>query len=494
MIHALKAFGFLLCASLSTPVAATEFFVAPDGATTADGSKERPWNLATAVSHPQSVRPGDTIWLRGGTYRGGYLSELKGTAEKPIIVRQMPNSRVILDLKPREAGDNGLLDIRGEYATYWGFEATCSDPKRETQLSGSWPDDIQRGGIVSRGSHIRLINLVVHDTGGIAAWSEGEGGEVYGCLIYYNGWKGPDRAHGHAIYAQNLHGTKRLIDNVVFWQFGYGIHCYGSPKASLQGFHVEGNAGFKNNSLSSPDGCSTDIYIGGQTPAKRITITNNYTNGGLRCGYPWGVMSEDATITDNYLVGGLYVRDFRQLTVIGNTVIAPDSVAWLEGSKELDTSPYKWDKNNYFRTGKEWASLILRVGEKTRGVEFAGWQSATGIDAHSTCTQSQPTGTHVFVRPNKYEPGRANIIVYNWDEQKTVDVDLSNVLMPGQKYRIVGAQNFFGQPVTEGKYDGKPVPVPMQPAQIVQPVGMPDLKLPPLQPKFGVFVALVNES
>ena len=168
------------------------------------------------------------------------------------------------------------------------------------------------------GSHIKPINLNVHDTGGIAAWSDGEGGEIYGCLIYYNGWKGPDRAHGHAIYAQSRHGTKRLIDNVAFWQFGYGIHCYGSPKASLQGFDVEGNAGFKNNSLSNPDGCSTDIYIGGQTPAGRITIKDNYTNGGLRCGdIPGASITKTHRSPTIISVGGLYVRDFQQLTVTG---------------------------------------------------------------------------------------------------------------------------------------------------------------------------------
>ena len=47
-----------------------------------------PWRLQTALDQPASVHPGDTIWLRGGTYTGTYASTLNGTSSQPIIVRQ----------------------------------------------------------------------------------------------------------------------------------------------------------------------------------------------------------------------------------------------------------------------------------------------------------------------------------------------------------------------------------------------------------------------
>ena len=37
----------------------------------------------------------------------------------------------------------------------------------------------------------------------------------------------------------------------------------------------------------------------------------------------------------------------------------------------------------------------------------------------------RPTGVKVFVRPNQYEPGRANITVFNWDHVGTVNVSVS---------------------------------------------------------------------
>src|SRR5213078_3276221 len=58
----------------------------------------RPWNLATALSGGNGkVQPGDTVWLRGGTYAGQFRSTLTGTAAAPIVVRQYPGERAIID-------------------------------------------------------------------------------------------------------------------------------------------------------------------------------------------------------------------------------------------------------------------------------------------------------------------------------------------------------------------------------------------------------------
>ncbi len=503
----LRAAGFAAAACFvliligSVPAAATEWHVSPTGTSKADGSAGSPWDLPTALSGAPNaagtprIGPGDTVWLHGGTYRGGFESTLAGTEQKPIVVAQAPGQRATIDCRPREPRDNGLLHILGRHTVFRDFELMCSDPKRETKIGGSWPDDIQRGGLSCRGSHIKLINLVVHDTMGINVWSAGEGGEVYGCLIYHNGWKGPDRAHGHAIYAQNQRGTKRLEDNIVFQQFGYGIHCYGSDKAFLEGFHLEGNIGFNNGCLANPDDLSPAILVGGGTPVRRLSVIDNHSyGGGLRLGYPWGVANEDAKITGNYMIGGLYVRDFARLTLTDNTFAAADSIVWLEGSEGLNTSRYTWDRNAYYRTSKGFSDLVIRTGKdkgaEQRGVTFDEWRKATGIDRKTTFQMGHPTGTRVAIRPNRYEKGRANVAVYNWDEAATVEIDLSKVLAGGQRFKIVSAQNFFGEPVMTGTYDGAPVRLSMRPTAPAQPVGMSDYKLPVTQPRFGAFVVL----
>src|SRR5207302_1238836 len=62
----------------------TGWYAAPNGSSSGDGSSGRPWNLPTALSGGNGkVQPGDTVWLRGGTYAGQFRSTLTGTAAAP---------------------------------------------------------------------------------------------------------------------------------------------------------------------------------------------------------------------------------------------------------------------------------------------------------------------------------------------------------------------------------------------------------------------------
>ena len=78
---------FVLSAGLVGPAVGADWFVAPSGSPTGNGTKDNPWDIETALRHPAAVQPGDNIWLRGGTYSGVFLSELTGTAAQPIVVR-----------------------------------------------------------------------------------------------------------------------------------------------------------------------------------------------------------------------------------------------------------------------------------------------------------------------------------------------------------------------------------------------------------------------
>jgi hypothetical protein len=100
------------------------FFVAMDGKAEGDGTKAKPLDLVTALSDKAPAQPGDTLWLRGGTYRGEFTSTLTGKEDHPITVRQMPGGRATLD---------GSLTIKGEWGVYWGFEVMNSNPDRTTK-------------------------------------------------------------------------------------------------------------------------------------------------------------------------------------------------------------------------------------------------------------------------------------------------------------------------------------------------------------------------
>ena len=69
------------------------------------------------------------------------------------------------------------------------------------------------------------------------------------------------------------------------------------------------------------------------------------------------------------------------------------------------------------------------------------------LGASDQVVATGPSTTKAFVRPNKYQAGRAFIVVYNFALQATVDVDLSNVLTPGNHFEIRNVQDVFGVPV-----------------------------------------------
>ena len=431
----------LLLLWLSIGARATDFHVTPD-AKNGDGSQSRPWDLPTALSHPPLVKHGDTIYLHAGTYRGAFLSNLKGTSDAPITVRPFANDRVTIDCLSPKPNEDAQFTIQGQWTIYRDFEVTCSNTKRRTQNTGSFPSDIHRGGITCSGSQIKLINLIVHDcANGLGFWSSGEGGEIYGCIIYNNGWGAPDRGHGHGIYTQNKTGTKRLADNVIFNQFSHGIHAYGSFRAFLSGFDIEGNICFNNGLPGS--GPAPDILVGGGCPVSRLKLLDNFTYESkpavsVRLGY--GANNEDAILKNNYICGGLSISKWKSLEANGNSFFGNISI---EGSPAID---------------------------------------------RSKLVQFKPTGTRIVVRPNQYEPGRANIFVYNWDRKDRVSVDLAAVLKPGTAYRIINAQNPLGEAVIKGVYQGQSIELPMTPTTTARPVGMPEFRPPATEPEFGVFV------
>jgi hypothetical protein len=112
------------------------------------------------------------------------------------------------------------------------------------------------------------------------------------------------------------------------------------------------------------------------------------------------------------------------------------------------------------------------------------------MDAASRFVAGRPAGVWTFVRPNKYEQGRANVVIYNWDAQDSVKIDLSGVLKPGSAYEVRDAENFFGAPVASGTYDGNPVNFPMKGLTVPAPVGNVPTAPQHTAPQFGAFVVL----
>lgn len=422
--------------------------VSPEGSAGGVGTPADPLDLQTALSSGPAVQAGDTVWLAAGTYTGIFASDLSGTQTAPIVVRPVPGARVILDSNVGTQGDSGLT-LDGEWAVYMGLEVMSSDADRVSEEDSSSPTDLTlRGGIEVFGPHVEVVNCVVHDTAqGISFWRPAEQSVLYGNIIYNNGWTAPGRGHGHAIYTQNETGTKLLEDNIIFFGFGTGIHAY-TEGGSIQGFDIRDNVWFHTGASDPRTSQRKDnCLVGGLQPVARLTLTRNlgWSRGrGTRLGYGDQVQNIDATLVDNYLVESLWVWGlWETLTLTGNTIYGD-----LDNVDPLDFE----------------------------GNEFQ--------------PSAPPSGTRIFVNPNRYDAGRARVAIYNFDQASVVEVDLSGVLLRGEQYAVHSVFDLWGAPVVEGVYDELPVAFPMGSVAPPQPNGLPDGIADDDDPEgvFGVFI------
>jgi hypothetical protein len=154
---------------------------------------------------------------------------------------------------------------------------------------------------------------------------------------------------------------------------------------------------------------------------------------------------------------------------------------------DQNVKAYDWNDNTYYGSGKWFYS-----GKETD--DIAEWRAMSGLDSNSKQISGRPTGVWKIVRPNKYERGRANIAIYNWDLLDEVGVDLSPFLSEGDRYEIRDVQDYFGAPVTTGTYDGKLVQIPMSGLKSAMPVGVVPVNPQHTGPQFGAFVLLPREG
>lgn len=476
-----------------------DFYVAVNGSSRASGTRDNPWDLATALAHPKKVRPGDTIWVRGGTYRGSYEVKLKGLAGQPIVVRAFPRERVKIDFNvAREStaqvskpdtdhtGEKIGFFIRGDNTQFRDFEFTNSqDAARVTKIAGSHPSDITRGSVEVFGAHNQIINAVVHDLNkGIGLWASGAGGEIYGCTIFSNGWEGPDRLHGSGIYAQNYSGVKRIVDNVIYNQYGRGLQVYGSASAQVRDFHIEGNVVFNSGGgIGAEYRRSTDIIIGGGERPANIAVVGNYTfqnslNGTVYLG--WGADGVDLRVENNFFASAVWFHSiWEEIEFTNNTVLgANGSLITLRAElpEQID-----WNHNTYY-SDRDQAFDYLN-----QGLRWEEWREVSTADSESTLHRNRPDQPFVVVRPNNYEEGRAVVVVYNWQSAAVIAVDLSEVLSVGDEFWIFDAVKPLSSAVMKGSYDGGTVNLNMRVHAADSPIGAEEETLS-MGPDFHVFL------
>ncbi len=444
MFHAaLNARLTVLCVLLvPLGIHGNDLHVSPNGTPSGPGTMAQPYDLATALSG-QVGQPGDTFWLSGGNYLIGHIdTQIEGAPGQPITFRQLPGERARIDGSLTFYQSTGNVVLRD-------FELYSSDTNRLSVQTGVGfaPTDIKIiPGIASYVPDMSFINLIVHDQTrhGFYIGPYASRNLVYGCLVYNNGWASTDNAEGHSFYVQGNRGTREISDNLAF-------------NASGANFHIYENA--------------TNYYPPASAAYREVQIGRDGVNGSV-------------ALLNNYLPQELVMNNWTIAAVAGNLFASQPANYIVSLNQTQVPLATAWNDNSYAGSGPR-GDFLHNSAEQG----FQDWQRSTGYDSHSAYAAVNLSGTKVFVRPNRYEAGRANIIVYNWDKSNSVPVDVSSVLATNAAYEVRNAQDFFAPPVLSGVFDGNPLNLPMTGLTVAVPNG-PLLTPPRTGPTFNVFVLL----
>lgn len=324
-----------------SPTFTCNHYVSPTGGTSGDGNSGAPWSLPYALNGGGGfITAGDTVCIGGGTYTGNQSvpATVNGQPGNFIVYRQKPNERAILDYPDATDGGPSGLTVRGSYLVFWGFEMTNSNTNRGS-LSVPPSHDLRPDLIYNVGNHNRYVALVMHDGGG-GIYNEHSNFdvEITGWVVYNEGWQASDRGHGHGIYVRSSVGPVKVRDNIVFNNFGFGLHGYNQVSDGMKGVLYDGNVTFDNGSLAFAS--SPNILLGGvDVGAQQDTVRNNMayyapaisdinSNGiaSMKVGYST-TANVDVQVVNNYAIGGdpaLEINNWQTALVSGNTTYSTD--------------------------------------------------------------------------------------------------------------------------------------------------------------------------
>jgi hypothetical protein len=350
---------------------------------------------------------------------------LQGKPDKPVTVSAYRSERVTIDGGLHTEGFP-YDENRPEHLIIRDLEVivaeNLSQPRVSSHTGSAPPADLKRpwGGIeIGDGVDIKLINNVIHgNMQGVSLWARvGGDSELYGNLIYDNGWMAPDRGHGHGVYLQNEPTSyKYLRNNVVFGQYSMNVHAYGSSSASIENVVIDQNIFY-----SAADRPNNRVLVGGlnRNSNRGFRITGNvHFHSNLQVGY-----------------GGRSVHDAE---VTGNTIVLAKMEA-TNLSRGVLHDNFVWEEL-YLSNRGGWTGRLKPVPNDNVDV---------------------PAKPLVFLHPNAYASNRAHVAILCFGGQRELEIPVSEFLNPGDEFELRRPDNFYGSAVYRGTCKGPLASVPI---------------------------------
>jgi uncharacterized protein YjdB len=224
------------------------FYVSPTGTAQGDGSAERPWDLATALAGAGGrVQPGDTVWIRGGTYPNGGKLTVGGNSTAYVTFSGYPGETAIIKKQ---------------------FEGTASYVVIQ-QLVFEGPIDGATNQVYLHNNHHVVFTRNEIRNGDFHAGLSVDESHHYEITYNYIHDNGRDVSHDHGIYFKTTNGPGTVIaNNLLVRNAARGLSLHDNSGVGVYDVVVAHNTVVANG--------STGILV---NDGDRITLVNNIAVG-----------------------------------------------------------------------------------------------------------------------------------------------------------------------------------------------------------------------
>ena len=308
------------------------------------------------------------------------------------------------------SSEAAVLHVAGSYVWFWGLEAMNSFVPPSGEYGG---DNFNTSG----GHNVKFINCVSHNAmvNGFGDYTDAARTEIYGCISFLNGRKTANDSYGYGVYAQNgSAGHKVYRDNFFVNNLGdWGMHIY-TENGKIDSFRIA------HNVVANVFGRAGLIVGGTQSGgAKDCWVDSNYSYGN-----PNENSSSNTGIHFGWMTGTVNAR------VRGNF--------FMQEAVDINKST-----GIVFTGNRIWGPLTVNgslVAASSLG------DNLQVVDAQNRQAGPPPPASWdtVIVRRNVYDPRRIHLIVYNFSQKASVNVDLTGQVTPGTTYEVRDVQNYYG--------------------------------------------------
>jgi len=367
---------FLTALILScAPLWAATYYLSPTGSDGNPGTSLYPWK--TFKKAASTVKAGDTVIVRDGTYAGGVTIETAGTSAKPIVFKAAGSGAVIQG----SGGERDAVYINGYSLASPGWAGA----DMYITLEGLKIRNAARAGIrISCAHHVTVRKCTLTQNG---KWGIFTDYSNYSLLEDNNcSYSGEE----HGIYVSNSSDYPVIRGNRVHHNSGSGIQINADPAMDdgdgiTTGAVIDRNIVYENGQAG---GAAINLASVRNSLVRNNVLYKNYA-GGIACwadgnGPTWGCKNNrfyNNTVFFRSTEGrwAISLKEGSSGNLIRNNILCGGKSGALEFDGPLSVKGLVMDYNLITRAG----SNLVVTWEEEAEYTLGQWRALYGQDGHS---------------------------------------------------------------------------------------------------------------